>query len=251
MKKQIFVLAALAIFFAACKDKDNGPDLSIVMKTATFENAQGGVNIAKADTVWQGADNPTVGTHKWKSGSYYFVSITQEWGYSGFTASNETATTSTGMTQPYRNAKGRGHESANFAVWTDTYDTNADITFINSTVPGFYINNNAYAVNSMLYGDSYARKFTDQDWFLLTIHGLKGTTEVGTVEFYLAKDGKYVNDWTYVDLSSLGTINGIHFTMSSSDESQYGMNTPAYFCIDDFGAKKPEGYVEPERASFN
>ena len=29
------------------------------------------------------------------------------------------------------------------------------------------------------------------------------------------------------------------------------MNTPAYFCIDDFGAVMPEGYEEPARAEFD
>ena len=34
------------------------------------------------------------------------------------------------------------------------------------------------------------------------------------------------------------------------DGITYYLNTPAYFCMDNFGAEKPAGYVEPERAKF-
>jgi len=35
-------------------------------------------------------------------------------------------------------------------------------------------------------------------------------------------------------LSSLGNLDSLSFTLSSSDNGAFGMNTPAYFCIDDF-----------------
>ena len=37
----------------------------------------------------------------------------------------------------------------------------------------------------------------------------------------------------------------IGFALSSTDNGAYGMNTPAYFCFDDFGAKGTE--VLPEK----
>ena len=62
-------------------------------------------------------------------------------------------------------------------------------------------------------------------------------TQTGTADIYLAdfRDGKsYIcAAWTKVDLSALGTFNKVAFTISSSDVGDYGMNTPAYFCIDD------------------
>jgi hypothetical protein len=64
----------------------------------------------------------------------------------------------------------------------------------------------------------------------------------GKVEFYLAdfRNGKslIVKDWTYVDLSSLKLVDRIKCTLTSSDNGDYGMNTPGYFCIDNFGGKK-------------
>ena len=79
---------------------------------------------------------------------------------------------------------------------------------------------------------------------------MKGGAQVATKDFYLAQNGEYVVGWTYVDLSELGEIDGLTFEMSSSDTGTYGMNTPAYFAMDNFGAAKPDPYVEPERAIF-
>ena len=78
----------------------------------------------------------------------------------------------------------------------------------------------------------------------------KNGAVVDTVAVELASDGAYITEWTYVDLSQLGEIDGLTFGMTSSDTGDWGMNTPAYFAMDDFGAAKPEGYVEPERAKF-
>ena len=223
-------------------------------KVATFENEAGGINVAKADTCWQGADAPAVGWNAWTSGTYAFESYysTSEYGpyYSAFTVTNEKANTSTGYTEPYRSAKGGAYEGENFAVWNLGYYGVDTITFDAQVVPGFFINNTAYAVTSMVNGDGFAKAFGKDDWFKLTCIGVKDGAQVKTKDFYLAQNNEYVVGWTYVDLSELGEIDGLTFTMSSSDTGEWGMNTPAYFAMDNFGAAKPDPYVEPERAIF-
>ncbi len=98
----------------------------------------------------------------------------------------------------------------------------------------------------MTGGDSFAKKFGKGDWFLLTITGYDVNEEVtGTKEFYLAdlRDAEkayIINDWRYVDLSGLGKVKKIKFELSSTDNGDYGMNTPAYFCFDNFGAEGTE-----------
>ena len=224
-------------------------------KVATFENEAGGINVAKADTCWQGADAPVVGWNAWTSGSFNFMSY---YGgdtgmgdyYAAFTVSNETANTSTGYLQPYRNAKGGAYEGANFAVWNMSYYGADTIKFDEQVVLGFFINNNAYAVNSMVNGDSFAKAFGTDDFFKLICIGVKDGAEVERKEVFLANDGEYIVDWTYVDLSELGAIDGLTFEMNSSDASEWGMNTPAYFCMDNFGAFKPFDYIEPAKAQF-
>jgi hypothetical protein len=120
-----------------------------------------------------------------------------------------------------------------------------------AVVPGFYITNSSYAYNSMTGGDSFAKKFDKGDWFKLTITGYDANNQItGTKDYYLADlrdeaTAYIINDWRYVDLTSLGTVAKLGFEMSSTDNSSWGMNTPAYFCFDDFGAEGTE--VLPEK----
>lgn len=120
-----------------------------------------------------------------------------------------------------------------------------------TTVFGAYLTNATCTVLSLEQGDSIAKKFggptgTDPDWLLLTIKGyylFDSMTLSDSVLFYLAdfrsdtSDMDYIiKDWTFVDLSSLGFVDSLSFSLSSSDTNQSGaMNTPAYFCIDDMG----------------
>lgn len=103
-----------------------------------------------------------------------------------------------------------------------------------------YFTNNTYATLSMMKGDGFAKKFSyeDKDWFKLTLKGENAAGEpTGEVEIYLADfrtadAGSIVTEWTKVDLKPLGKVSKITFDMSSSDGGQWGMNTPAYFCMD-------------------
>ena len=68
----------------------------------------------------------------------------------------------------------------------------------------------------------------------------------GTVDFYLADyrfenngDDYLIQDWTWVDLTGLGAATQLEFDLDSSDVGQFGMNTPAYFAIDDIVAPEP------------
>ncbi|MBM4092135.1 MAG: DUF4465 domain-containing protein, partial [Planctomycetes bacterium] len=111
---------------------------------------------------------------------------------------------------------------------------------------GAYFTNTTYAALSMRDGDSFSKKFggelgSDPDWFLLKISGLNaGGGVTGTVDFYLAdyrfadnRQDFIVDTWTWVDLSSLGEVSSLKFDLSSSDTGDWGMNTPAFFAMDD------------------
>ena len=60
-----------------------------------------------------------------------------------------------------------------------------------------------------------------------------------SIEFYLA-DYRFedntldylINEWTYIDLSSLSDAGNLKFTLTSSDVGMFGINTPTYFCVD-------------------
>lgn len=96
-----------------------------------------------------------------------------------------------------------------------------------------YICQSSYTFNSIMYGDGYAKKFTDKDTLALIISGFNATyEEIGSVTYYLAVDGKFNQNWTKVDLSSIGKCFGLNFRMTSTDKGQWGINTPTYFALD-------------------
>jgi hypothetical protein len=106
------------------------------------------------------------------------------------------------------------------------------------TVRGAYFTNTTYTYYVLRDGNQFARQFTAGDWFKLTITGLDGSGGVcGVKEFdladYQAPNQYIVNDWTWVDLTSLGSaVRSLKFELSSSDTGAYGMNTPGYFAMD-------------------
>ncbi len=167
--------------------------------------------------------------------------------WTGWAASNSTDTTTAGFTNQYSAFPGSGAEgSANFGVAFNSAPGDSVITFSQPTeVTGTYITNGTYAALSMLLGDAFAKKFggisgSDPDWFKLAIFGkdISGNT-TGTVDFYLAdyrgssSQDYVVDNWAWVDLSSLGTqVQSLEFELTSSDNGMFGMNTPAYFLID-------------------
>jgi hypothetical protein len=146
--------------------------------------------------------------------------------------------------------KGGNNGSNNFGICNySAYCAAPEISFDSSVERVFdhiYITNATYPAISMVNGDSFAKKlsYDDKDYFLLTVKGYdaKGA-EKGVVEFYLADfrtttSSGIITNWKKVDLSSLGAVNKITFSLTSSDNGAYGMNTPAYFCIDDIAIQK-------------
>lgn len=109
-------------------------------------------------------------------------------------------------------------------------------------VVGAYVNLNSYTFYSLLYGDGFARAFTQGDELTLVIHGVDAEEIEKTVEVSMASfnngDLTAAKGWKYVDLTPLGVVEEIYFTMKSTDSGQYGMNTPAYFCLDKLAVKE-------------
>ncbi|GAB4493712.1 MAG: hypothetical protein OHK0019_18210 [Saprospiraceae bacterium] len=168
--------------------------------------------------------------------------------WDGWAISNTTDTLTPGFLNESSAIAGGGAEgSATYAVSYVFGPTIIGLTGAASggTVSGMYVTNNAYAYYSMKDGDAFAKKFggvtgNDPDFFLLTVKKyLDGQLSADSVNFYLA-DYRFANnaqdyivdDWTWLDLSSLGNADSLQFTLASSDNGAFGMNTPAYFCVD-------------------
>lgn len=93
--------------------------------------------------------------------------------------------------------------------------------------------NTAWGYWVMKNGSAFSRPFGPDDSCTLTIHGVNAGVEVGEVTVTLAGEGKILDEWQSVDLSTIGQCSALYFTMSSTDSGQWGMNNPAYFAIND------------------
>ena len=175
----------------------------------------------------------------------YGFGVFESW--SGWAYSSMQDSTTPGFTNQYSAYPAEGAKGS--STYSLCYNSRGkDTIFLNAmtTIAGTYITNGTYGVHGMQDGDMFTEKFggetgDEPDWFLLTIKGINEGEHTNTIEFYLADyrfddNGKdyIVKDWEWVDLSGLGLVDMIEFSLSSSDTGAYGMNTPAYFFIDNF-----------------
>ena len=193
--------------------------------------------------------NDSTGGGGFTSGNAYFPSQwdTSYGGYwsSGWAASAIHDSSTAGSANLYGCKAYKGYNNSNnFAVGSAYGNLVMKMTdsLIGKKVVGMYICNSTYAYKSMKKGDSFEPAFTakNKDWFKLTIKPyFKGVLLNDSSEVYLA-DFRYadttqnyiLDSWYWIDLSVLGNTDSLSFSMSSSQTGAYGMNTPAYFCID-------------------
>ena len=170
--------------------------------------------------------------------------------WSGWAISNTTDVDTSGYMNQYSAYAGGGDSGSDTYAVASAYGYPSFPLIIrdaesSSTFHSISLANTTYAALSMLQGDAFAKKFggesgDDPDWLLLTIEGLDSQQQsVGVIEFYLA-DFRFENNqldyvldsWEDIQLDSLSAAVELRFSMSSSDVGDFGMNTPAYFAID-------------------
>ncbi|MDQ3191943.1 MAG: DUF4465 domain-containing protein [Bacteroidota bacterium] len=208
-----------------------------------------------ADTFWNGSDLSA----GFNNGNAFFTNTyDSNWDYwsEGFVYSNmkDSVTAGSGNLYSARTAIGNNN-SANYAVGQEGAIIRLENSANGGLVDGLYITNNTYAAISMRDGDAFAKQFgsiydangnvdgTDgEDWFKLSITGFYNNAPINdTVDFYLA-DFRFTDNtqdyiltsWEWVDLQVLGNLDSLVFHLSSSDVGTWGMNTPDFFCLDDF-----------------
>ena len=103
---------------------------------------------------------------------------------------------------------------------------------------GVYVCNHPWPYYGNINGDGFARPFAEGDSFMLVVRGLNSKGEdVGTeIRYTLAE---YVGgqlseskQWEYMDLTALGEVSGVYFTMETTDENPLvGPNTAVFFCM--------------------
>lgn len=103
------------------------------------------------------------------------------------------------------------------------------------------ISNSTYSYNSMKFGDFVGKKFSakDKDSFVLIISGYNSAVKKFSKRVYLA-DFRFadttknflLDTWQIVTFNENEIADSLSFTLESSDNGQYGMNTPAFFVLD-------------------
>ena len=214
---------------------------AMAQEPATFEDVSLG-----SGGIWQ----PPIGENEMSSGGWLFTNNTQNGYWGGFTASNRTDLSQTGLNAQYTAASGCGYDGSTqyavaytMGVQTDVYAADGQ----SHTVTGCYVTNNLWTYQDILQGGYGEPPYggttgNDPDWFKVTATGKNASGQtVGTLDFYLAdyrfannEEDYVLNTWEWFDLSPLGNVATISFSLSSSRGSGYNMITPAYFCMDSF-----------------
>ncbi len=234
MKRKVFLVLALFIGTGSFIQNTEAQTVSDIQNLTLSPN-----------TYWNGSDL----SGGFNSGAAKFVNVYDAtyFSWSGFAYSDMQDTTTAAWSNQYSCIKGKGVlGSSNYAVGYVYPESKVIVNNQTSKAyaKGFYVTNSTYAYLSMLNGDAYSKKFggvsgNDTDWFKLTIIGYHYPYSPDTTQFYLA-DYRFANnsmdyiikDWTWVDLTGFGAVDSMGFILSSTDNGTWGMNTPAYFCVD-------------------
>ncbi|MCU0422728.1 MAG: DUF4465 domain-containing protein [Bacteroidia bacterium] len=238
MKKQIFTSLIVVLTIVNLKAQTVADFESLGLSTNQVLNGAGdpvNSNFSSGNILFNNTYQTVFGGY-WSAG----------WAYS--TLKNDSTP---GLTNLYASYAAKGNaNSMKYGVGQQGSTIRTSGADAGDTIYGFYVTNSTYAGLSMKTGDMFAKKFggnngDDPDFFVMTIKGWKnGNLLNDTVAFYLADfrspqstNDYIIKDWTYVDLKSLGKVDSIRITLQSSDVGQFGMNTPAFYCIDDIITK--------------
>ncbi|HOU30718.1 MAG TPA: DUF4465 domain-containing protein [Bacteroidales bacterium] len=194
--------------------------------------------------VWNGSD----GSGGFRSGNIFFVnhynSLYQAW--SGFAYTNHSDTVTGDYTNQYSSITGSGFDnSLKYGVFYFSGIPDTIVFEIPEKVTDIALCNTTFTYKAVKNGTVFSKKFggdsgNDPDWLKVTLTPISEEgIALGYVDVYLADfrytDNKYdyiSNVWISIDLSQFGFIKRLKFEMSSSDSGEWGMNTPAYVCID-------------------
>ncbi len=242
MKKLFTIIMLIGFTCLFTFAQSENPDSTVI----TFENFE-----LTVDTFLNGSDLSGGFTIGAVSLPNSYNTAFESW--SGWAISTDTDTITPGFMNQYSASVGSGVDSS--LTYAVSFASGGSVLkFVDTAqyiIQGMYVTNNTYAYLSMLEGDDFAKRFggetgDDPDFFLLTVKAyVDGELSSDSVDFYLAdfrfednSQDYIINTWEYLNLSSLGMVDSLLFSLSSSDVGQFGMNTPAYFCVDNLSVNQ-------------
>lgn len=231
MKKTVLMVAALLCAFACFSQVVDFEDLTL-----------------EPNSSWNGSD----GTGQFVS-SYLtlYNDYNSTWGsWQGFAYTNGTDTESEASTNL---SSCVGHGAGNSATYVTAY-VGSDWMGDFSPIPVGMKINTEVACNFAHRGAYFCmpvalKKYVDREYpsghfyYKLKASAYANGTLVGEREIMMAdfsgENSYMMDDWTYVDLSWIENADSLNFIALSDDANAYGILTPAYFNMDDFGAQDP------------
>ncbi len=216
-----------------------------------------------ADSFWNGSDN----TGGFTVENAYFPNTydtiwdfwSSGWAYSNRVDSSTIPVDFSNYLQYMYNAKtGKGYNnSPNYLIGQQHATIHLQGSSKGKPVIGLFITNTTYAYNVIKFGNSFSKPFggpsgNDPDFFRLSIHAwLNGVKSNDSAVVFLADYRQnnnaldyIIKDWVYVPLEVLGGADSIQFNLFSTDTGAFGMNTPAFFAVDQVVLADPAYSVE-------
>lgn len=239
MKKNLFLTAVLFAFLNHAFNAQTIID---------FENltvpAEGYYN---GSTDHSGIVNSSETFNYFDNGAEFNISYTLGDGYdywNGFAYSNQTdvETADWNNYSAYSSPLGGYDGSENYSFAYIFFNSGDSISFSESVnVNKFYVTNSTWAYRYMAGTDGVGSgTYEAGDSLTLVVKGIKETNiySEDSVIYYLADftsgNSIIINNWTEVDLNSLGSVVGLKFQLYSSDDW-----TPSYLCFDNLVYNSP------------
>ncbi len=238
MKKTVFLVAALLSVFTCFAQVVDFEDLTL-----------------EENSSWTGADGSGVFTSSYLS---LYNDYDQTYGsWQGFAYTNTTDTETYYYTNISATA-GHGYDnSENYVIgfvgtdWMNGYTPIPTSMSINTSESGSFENRGAYfclPVYTSKYIDADSFYATNGFYYKLLLSAYADGNFVAEREVLMADftDGNSykMTDWTYVDLSWIETADSLTVIALCNDSGEWGINTPTYFCMDNFGANAPTSSIE-------
>lgn len=269
---KILFMAVLAACLTSCLG-DSEDDPSSSASQVAFEK----INFEKAQLP-TGGDNPGVliGQSYESENGYVFQNVYSDGYNSGYTVSNNNDGKTAGYENQYSVYSASNNQNNQFLIYNPPYGSKAYIqradgqAFYPYTI---FVAPTTYTMLSIFNGDSFAKKFTENDTLSVSIKGCDAAGEIlkdSEVKFDLVRKlslfqydsyygygyTKFVNIdstsnlWTLIPLYYLGKVSKILIEFDSTDKGAYGINTPEYLALDDFTVVSQEtisAYEEYQR----
>lgn len=224
--------------------------------------------VLEPESHWNGSDGSGFFTCGYLKFYNDFEELYSTW--IGFAFTNETDNITYSWQNMYSSASGNGvNASSNYVVSYIGADYENDYSPIPAVLKidreqapasfkGMYISLNANAALYMADNNFYKEQ---KHWMYLYINAINTESlESASRTIMLAdyrfteEEGYKLDEWSYIDMSWANGMDSISFIIKSSDAGDYGINTPSYFCMDDFCSDIPVNtpdMIAEVKASYN